>query len=171
MYYKQWGERYGIGSYRHDALPIEAHDLPREHGHSVAHLAEFPEEHFAFALREFTQSLLPAVGRQPIWRRLNGVFSFTPDANSLMGESPDVDGLWLAEAIWVTHGAGAGKLMAEWIVGGRARRTTSARSTSGGSTATRRATRTSGGAAIQQYREVYDVIHPTTSSPSRATCG
>ena len=59
MYFKAWGERYGIGSYRHEPLPIEASALPWENGHSVAHMPDFPEEHFAFALRE-TASVLPA---------------------------------------------------------------------------------------------------------------
>lgn len=161
MYFKSWGERYGIGSYRHEPLPIEAADLPRENGHSVAHMPDFPGEHFEFALRE-TRSVLPAVGRQPIWRRLNGVFSFTPDANSLMGPTPDIEGLWLAEAVWVTHGGGAGKLMAEWIVDGTP--TYDVREVD-----VRRFHRHAYSKAyirrrgIQQYREVYDVIHPGES--------
>ena len=78
-------------------------------------MAEFPDALFENAL-EFTRDLLPAVARQPIQRRLNGVFSFTPDANSILGEWPETRGLWLAEAVWVTHGAGVGALMAEWLV-------------------------------------------------------
>ncbi|MBM4409178.1 MAG: FAD-dependent oxidoreductase, partial [Chloroflexi bacterium] len=158
MYWKAWGEGYGIGSYRHDPLPIEASGLPWEDGHSVAHMPDFPDEHFAFAVAE-TRSLLAAAGRQPISRRLNGVFSFTPDANSLMGESPTVKGLWLAEAIWITHGGGAGKLMAEWIVEGVP--TYDVREVdirrfhhhAYGRPYIRRR-------GIQQYREVYDIIHP-----------
>jgi glycine cleavage system T protein len=158
MYFKAWGERYGIGSYRHEPLPIEARDLPFEGDHEVAHMPDFPEEHFAFALRE-TRSVLPAVGSQPIWRRLNGIFSFTPDANSLIGESPDVRGLWLAEAVWVTHGGGAGKLVAEWIAEGipshdpREVDIRRFHHHAFGRWYIRRR-------GIQQYREVYDVIHP-----------
>jgi glycine cleavage system aminomethyltransferase T/glycine/D-amino acid oxidase-like deaminating enzyme len=158
MYFKQIGDAYGIGSYRHAELPIEADDLPREHGHSVAHLAEFPDDLFANAL-DFTRDLLPAVARRPIQRRLNGVFSFTPDANSILGEWPETRGLWLAEAVWVTHGAGVGALMAEWLVDGvptldvrevDVRRF--ARHVYHHDYIRRR--------GIQQYREVYDIIHP-----------
>ena len=35
-----------------------------------------------------------------------------------MGESRDVRGFWLAEAVWVTHSAGVAKAMAEWLVDG-----------------------------------------------------
>ena len=161
MYFKQIRDRYGIGSYRHEELPIEALDLARDdrgRGHSVAHLPDFPDRLFENAL-EFTRDLLPAVGRAPIQRKLNGVFSFTPDANSIMGEWPETRGLWLAEAIWVTHGAGAGKLMAEWLVDGvptydvrevDVRRF--AKHVYHHAYIRRR--------GVQQYREVYDIIHP-----------
>ncbi len=157
MYFKQIGDGYGIGSYRHVELPIEAADLPHEHGHSVAHLADFPDEHFANAL-EYTADLLPAVGGRRLVRKLNGVFSFTPDANSILGEWPDIRGLWLAEAVWVTHGGGVGKLMAEWLVDGTP--TYDVREVD-----VRRFHRHVYNQAyirrrgIQQYREVYDIVH------------
>ncbi len=51
----------------------------------------------------------------------NGIFSFTPDGFPVMGESRDVGGLWLAEAVWITHSAGVARAMAEWLVAGRPR--------------------------------------------------
>src|SRR5207245_4731571 len=45
-------------------------------------------------------------------------FSFTPDGFPLLGEARDVRGFWIAEAVWITHGAGVGRAMAEWIVAG-----------------------------------------------------
>jgi glycine cleavage system aminomethyltransferase T len=35
-----------------------------------------------------------------------------------MGESPDVAGFWVAEAVWVTHSAGVARSLAEWLVDG-----------------------------------------------------
>ena len=42
-------------------------------------------------------------------RSLNGMFSFTPDAGSIVGESARVRGFWVCEAVWVTHGGGMGR--------------------------------------------------------------
>ena len=41
-------------------------------------------------------------------RSLNGMFSFTPDAGSIVGESATVRGVWVCEAVWVTHAGGHG---------------------------------------------------------------
>ena len=68
----------------------------------------------------WAQGIVPAL-RGPdvrIETGINGIFSFTPDGAPLMGESPDVKGFWLAEAVWVTHACGVGKAMAEWLVDG-----------------------------------------------------
>ena len=51
-------------------------------------------------------------------RSINGMFSFTPDAGSIVGESSAVRGVWICEAVWVTHAGGFGKHVAEWMVRG-----------------------------------------------------
>jgi glycine cleavage system aminomethyltransferase T/glycine/D-amino acid oxidase-like deaminating enzyme len=48
----------------------------------------------------------------------NGLLSVTSDGASLIGESPEVRGLWLCEAVWVKDGPGAARLCAEWMVRG-----------------------------------------------------
>lgn len=48
----------------------------------------------------------------------NGLLSFTPDGMPILGESPEVKGFWLGEAVWVKDGPGVGKLLADWIVDG-----------------------------------------------------
>lgn len=65
-----------------------------------------------------TQSLLPATKEAKIEEGINGLFSFTTDGYPLLGESPDVKGFWVAEAVWVTHSAGVGRAVAEWLVDG-----------------------------------------------------
>src|SRR3712207_9189172 len=45
--------------------------------------------------------------------------SFTPDGGPLIGESPDVAGFWIAEAVWVTHSAGVARSVAQLLVDGR----------------------------------------------------
>jgi glycine/D-amino acid oxidase-like deaminating enzyme len=66
------------------------------------------------------QELIPALRGAAIEHAFNGIFSFTPDGYPLMGESRDVKGLWVAEAVWVTHSAGVARAMAQWLVDGQA---------------------------------------------------
>ena len=48
----------------------------------------------------------------------NGLLSVTSDGGSLIGESPEVEGLWFAEAVWVKDGPGIGKVVADWMTDG-----------------------------------------------------
>src|SRR4029450_3895893 len=47
---------------------------------------------------------------------INGLFSLTPDGMPILGETPEVKGLWSAAAVWVKEGPGVGKSVAEWMV-------------------------------------------------------
>jgi glycine cleavage system aminomethyltransferase T len=49
---------------------------------------------------------------------INGILSLTPDGMPVLGESPDVRGVWSAAAVWVKEGPGTGKALAEWMVHG-----------------------------------------------------
>jgi glycine cleavage system aminomethyltransferase T len=49
----------------------------------------------------------------------NGLLSVTPDAGSLIGESPEVRGFWLCEAVWVKDGPGCARLCAELMINGK----------------------------------------------------
>ena len=48
----------------------------------------------------------------------NGLLSVTIDGGSIIGPAPEVQGLWLCEAVWVKDGPGAGKLLADWMTHG-----------------------------------------------------
>src|SRR5207253_1581758 len=53
---------------------------------------------------------------------INGFEAFTPDGEFIMGETPEVRGLWVACgfcAHGIAGGGGVGKVMAEWIVEGQ----------------------------------------------------
>ena len=78
----------------------------------------FTEEDFAPAWEQ-SQLLLPSLRTSKIDNGFNGVFSFTPDGGPLIGESRDVAGFWIAEAVWVTHSAGVGRAVAQLLVDGR----------------------------------------------------
>ena len=111
------------------------------------------------ARRRRRARLLPAVGRAPLARSFDGLMSFTPDGMPLIGEAAAARGLWLCEAIWVTHSGGAGRALAELIVRGDVRtdlhECDPQRFDAHGLSRTYARLR-----GAQQYREVYDVLHP-----------
>ena len=77
----------------------------------------------------------------------------------LIGPSPEVRGFWVAEAIWITHAGGAGKAVAEWMTTGAPevdlREADLNRFPAHALTPAYVEAR-----GAQQYREVYDIIHP-----------
>lgn len=156
MYLWQEGERYGVGTYRHEPVIIDPEAL-RDDVPAPADLP-FDEALMAPGQRE-AERLVPALRGQGITDRLLGLFSFTPDAQSLVGEVDGVRGLWAAEAVWVTHGAGVGRAVAQLMLAGSCEldlRELDVNRFAPHMTA-RSYFRERG---AQQYREVYDVIHP-----------
>ena len=64
---------------------------------------------------------IPALEKAGFARFVNGPESFTPDNQWLMGETPEVDGLWVMAGFnsgGIASAGGAGKALAQWIVGG-----------------------------------------------------
>ncbi len=51
-------------------------------------------------------------------RSFNGLLQVTADGGPSIGESPDVRGLWYAEAVWVKDGPGIGKVLADMMTDG-----------------------------------------------------
>src|SRR3712207_9338846 len=78
----------------------------------------FTEEDFSPAWEQ-SRLLLPSLRSSKIDSGFNGVFSFTPDGGPLIGESRDVAGFWIAEAVRVTHSAGVGRVGAPLLGHGR----------------------------------------------------
>lgn len=125
LYFREHGDRIGIGSYAHRPLPVDMELLPRVDAdqmseHRMPSRLDFTLEDFAPSWED-CQDLLPALHRTQIQDGFNGIFSFTPDGGPLMGESPEVEGFFVAEAVWVTHSAGVAKAMAELLVDGQSR--------------------------------------------------
>jgi glycine cleavage system aminomethyltransferase T/glycine/D-amino acid oxidase-like deaminating enzyme len=155
LYFRQHTEAYGFGSYRHDPLLVDSEALPQND-----HPAVFPftPEYFKESMRDAAERF-PCLGQVELVQKFNGLFSFTPDGNSILGETPDVRGFWVAEAVWVTHGGGAGRALAEWIVEGSPsldlREVDITRFHPYSSSRSYIKAR-----AARQYIEVYDIIHP-----------
>ena len=99
---------------------VDAHDIGNpdvtKHSPSMRHLP----------LEQVSDALEKAFETVPIFAELgwdertsfNGLLSVTPDGGSLVGESPEVRGFWLCEAVWVKDGPGVSRLCAEWIARG-----------------------------------------------------
>ncbi|MFD8913939.1 FAD-dependent oxidoreductase [Streptomyces sp. NPDC059575] len=163
LYFREHGDRIGIGSYAHRPLPVDPfavlpYDEARAAGREMPSSYPFTEEDWAPSWAE-CRRLLPALRGTEIESGFNGVFSFTPDGMPVLGESRELRGFWLAEAVWVTHSAGVAKAVAEWMVNGRPSIDVHDCDVTRFEEAQRSPAyvRERGS---QQFVEVYDVIHP-----------
>src|SRR3712207_1948107 len=121
LYFREHVDRIGIGSYAHRPMPVrldELDDSGEVSGSSMPSMLPFTEEDFA-DVWEDCRALLPALRETKVEEGFNGIFSFTPDGGPLIGESLDVAGFWIAEAVWVTHSAGVAEAGAQLLVDGR----------------------------------------------------
>lgn len=118
LYYREHGDRLGIGYYGHRPMPVEMATLLTDTaGESMPSMLPFTDEDFAPGWAASAE-LIPALSDSKVEEAFNGIFSFTPDGFSIMGEHRGLPGFWVAEAVWVTHSAGVAKAMAEWILDG-----------------------------------------------------
>ncbi|MDA2805273.1 GcvT family protein [Nocardiopsis suaedae] len=121
LYFREHVDRLGIGSYAHRPIAVGLDELPRldtPSDDAMPSMLDFTGEDFAESW-EHGRRLLPALEQARIEDGFNGVFSFTPDGGPLIGESPEVAGFWIAEAVWVTHSAGVARSVAQLLVEGR----------------------------------------------------
>jgi glycine cleavage system T protein len=153
MYFRQVADAYAIGNYRHEPRLADP-ERPAE--------LAFTADDFASARAEAGR-LLPALRDVELTRAFNGLMSFTPDGFPLLGESAAARGLWLAQAIWVTHSAGCGRALAELMTHGDAlldlHECDPERFDAHGTSTSYVRLR-----GAQGYREVYDVLHPRQQS-------
>ena len=163
LYYREWGDRIGIGSYAHRPMPVDMTRLPQVSAeemsdHKMPSRLDFTLEDFLPAWED-SQDLLPALRNAEIEDGFNGIFSFTPDGGPLIGEHPDLSGFFVAEAVWVTHSAGVAKAVAELLIEGRSRTDLH------GTELTRfEKVQTSDDyvseTSQQNFVEIYDILHP-----------
>ncbi len=116
MYFRQVGEAYGVGSYQHRSIPVSADEIPV--GGPMPSVQPFTEDDFKQPWQD-ALDLLPALRRTQVDDAMNGLFLFTSDGMPVLGESRAVRGFWTAEAVWITHAGGVGRVMAEWLVTGK----------------------------------------------------
>lgn len=172
MYFRQVHDRYGIGSYQHRPMPVASDEIlptaapgdgaeaPSEGGgwKGMASVLTFTPEDFAGPWED-ARALLPALRRTEVAEGMNGLFLFTSDGMPVLGPSREVENFWVAEAVWITHAGGVGKVMAQWLTGQvpeiDVRQADLHRFEAFAHSPSYVAER-----GAQSFREVYDVIHP-----------
>ena len=122
LYFRQRDDHYGVGNYRHEPIVDAAVGDPRARRRDAA-LADAVHARGLRPVRGRDRADVPRARRAGCGRAtpsasLNGMFSFTPDAGSVVGESATVRGFWVCEAVWVTHAAGMARQAVEWMVDG-----------------------------------------------------
>ncbi len=120
MYERQHGGDMEVGSYAHRPITVGPDDIP-----SIEEAALSPTE-LPFTQEDFDPQLAHALELMPdllgderagIRYAINGLISLTPDGHPLLGEMPEVKGLWTAAASWIKEGPGIGRAVAEWMSG------------------------------------------------------
>jgi 4-methylaminobutanoate oxidase (formaldehyde-forming) len=116
-YYKEDAGKIMLGAFERKAKPWGVDGIPAEFAFD-----ELPPdlEHMGPILETATRRM-PLLGRLGIRTFFNGPESFTHDNRYLLGETPEVAGFFVAcgfNSVGIQSAAGAGKALAEWIVGG-----------------------------------------------------
>jgi glycine cleavage system aminomethyltransferase T/glycine/D-amino acid oxidase-like deaminating enzyme len=121
MYERQHGTGFEIGSYAHRAILMEADDIPSIAASALSPtMLPFTQEDFDPQLEDALELFPEIVGdeRAGVKLAINGLLSLTPDGNPIIGETPEVKGLWSAAAIWIKEAPGIAKTIAEWMTTG-----------------------------------------------------
>lgn len=122
MYERQNGSDLEIGSYAHRAIPVQPEDIPSNEQAllSPTELPFTPEDfdpHVEKALE-----LYPAiVGNEQVGIKhaINGLMSFTVDGLPLLGETPEIRGLWSCAAVFIKEAPSLTRMLAEWMTDGQ----------------------------------------------------
>lgn len=98
---KPWGEKGIPENFAFDQLPAD-----------LSHIE---------SLFERAMQRVPALGSAGVQVFFNGPESFTPDDRYLLGEMPEIQGMYVAagfNSIGIQSAGGAGKVLADWIIDG-----------------------------------------------------
>ena len=121
MYERQDGTGLEVGSYAHRAILHDPEEIPsiEEAALSPTELP-FTEDDFVEQMEHALELMPEIVGDESVGIKyaINGLLSLTPDGLPILGETPEVKGLWSAAAVWVKEGPGVGRALAEWMVEG-----------------------------------------------------
>jgi glycine cleavage system aminomethyltransferase T/glycine/D-amino acid oxidase-like deaminating enzyme len=121
MYERQDGAGLEIGSYAHRAILHDPDEIPSIEQASLSPTElPFTQADFDPQMEDALELMPEIVGDESVGVKyaINGLLSLTPDGLPLLGETPEVTGLWSAAAVWVKEGPGIGAAVAEWMTHG-----------------------------------------------------
>ena len=116
-YYKEEVGGLVMGGYESNPINWAENGFPKNFNFTLLN----PDwDHFE-QLMKLAMPRVPALETAGIRELINGPESFTPDGNFILGEAPELNGYFVAagfNAFGIAAGGGAGKALAEWIIGG-----------------------------------------------------
>ena len=121
-YERQHGSDMEVGSYAHRAILMDADEIPSI-AESTLSPTELPftQEDFELQMEQALELIPDILGDERVGIRhaINGLLSLTPDGMPILGETPEVKGLWAAAAIWIKEAPGIARMVAEWMTDGK----------------------------------------------------
>jgi glycine cleavage system aminomethyltransferase T/glycine/D-amino acid oxidase-like deaminating enzyme len=121
MYERQEGTGLEIGSYAHRPILMYPSEIPSidESALTPTELP-FTQDDFDPQLEQALELMPEIVGDESVGVKyaINGLLSVTGDGLPILGETPEVGGLWSAAAVWIKEGPGVGKTVAEQMIDG-----------------------------------------------------
>ena len=119
IYFKEEVGGLVMGGYEPNPRPWAEKGIPPGFNFS---LLDPDLDHFEPLMKQ-ALARVPALERAGVKEVINGPESFTPDGNFILGEAPERRGFYVGagfNAFGIASSGGAGKMLAEWIVGGEA---------------------------------------------------
>jgi len=131
-YARQHGDALGIGSYDHEPELVDPEDIadpgdaeeqarlydytPGGEGHEQPRplARSFTESAFESA-REAMARLVPALADASLATGVDGLLGVTPDGSPIVGETPEVDGLYVAAGARTEYAGGLGGVVADLV--------------------------------------------------------
>src|SRR5215467_2432268 len=162
MYERQHGGDMEVGSYAHRPMIVSPDDIPSNEAAALSPTEmPFTADDFDPQLAEALELMPDLLGdeRSGIRYAINGLISMTPDGHPLLGETPEVAGLWSAAASWIKEGPGCGRAVAE-LMSGRAPTVDVHEADAARFYPSSRTAEFARARAAESFNKMYGIVHP-----------
>lgn len=120
MYERPNGSQIEIGSYAHRPIVLHPDEIPSiEESRLSPTELPFTREDFEPQYARALEIIPEVLGDETVQERyaINGLLSVTPDWSPVLGESPEVKGLWSVAAVWIKEAPAIAENVARWMTG------------------------------------------------------